>query len=289
MKTLAAAIALLLLVAPLSAATHEQLFASGKQAMAGKELEKAVDLFEQAIKLNPRSSEYHYWLGGAYGELAQKSNVFKQASLAKKAQNALETAVQLDPNNLDPRFALIDFYKFAPGFMGGSDEKALQQAVEIKKRDVLLGHRAYARIYLLDKKPELATKEYTDAIRENPSSAKAHHYYAMHLTNQKNYKQAFEEFEVAAKFDPPFMPAYYRIGSVALLSGTNYARGEETLKKYLTYTPKDNEPSIVNAWYLLGQIYEKQGRKADAKQSYANALKLAPNAKYISEAMKRVS
>jgi Flp pilus assembly protein TadD len=51
------------------------------------------------------------------------------------------------------------------------------------------------------------------------------------------------------------------------LSASNFARGEEALKKYLKYQPKDNEPELANVHYDLGQIYENQGRKAEARQA----------------------
>jgi tetratricopeptide (TPR) repeat protein len=271
------------------AATPEALYASGRQAMRAGDASKAIEFFEQAVKAKPRTAEYHYWLGSAYGNAAAGANILKQASLARKALAALEKTVELDANHLEARLALIQFYKMAPGIMGGSDEKALKEAAEIKKRDAVMGHAAYARIHRFDKKPELATKEYLDAIRAQPASGKARDNYANHLIGLKNYKQAFEELETAAKFNPPYMPALFRIGALAVISESNYARGEETLKKYLTSTPADDEPQLGRAWYWLGQIYEKQGRKADAKASFANSLRLQPGAKDVTTAMKRVS
>jgi TolA-binding protein len=85
------------------------------------------------------------------------------------------------------------------------------------------------------------------------------------------------------------MPAYFRIGQNAAQSESNYVRGEESARKYLGYKPADNEPSIAAAWFWLGMIQEKQGKKAEARQSYTNAQKLAPESKEYSEALKRVS
>jgi TolA-binding protein len=69
----------------------------------------------------------------------------------------------------------------------------------------------------------------------------------------------------------------------------NFAHGEELLRKYLAYTPKENEPSLARAHYWLGQIFEKQGRKAEAKASFTTSLKLNPAQKDVAEALKRVS
>jgi TolA-binding protein len=59
-----------------------------------------------------------------------------------------------------------------------------------------------------------------------------------------------------------------RTGAIAALSGTNYKRGEEGLKKYLRYEPQDNEPDLANANYHLGQIYEAEDKTTEASESY---------------------
>lgn len=273
----------------LGAATSDQLFTAGKLALMQNDADKAAALFEQAVKARPDDSSYHLWLGRAYGRQAQKASIFRQAGLAKQTKSEFERAVQLDPNNLDGRLELINYYIIAPGIMGGSTEKAMEQAQEIRKRDALTGHRAFARIYARDKKPDLARKEYYDAVREQPNSPKAHYFFAGYLINEKNWKQALEELDAAIRIDPSYMPAYYRLGALTVQSVSNFARGEESLKKYLAYKPAEDEPSLSGAWYWLGQIYEKQGRKAEAKQSYATSLKLAPGVKDVVAALKRVS
>ena len=286
------ATAVLLLCAfslPLFAADAAAIAAAGKAALEKDQHEKAVELYEKAIALSPKTAEYHYYLGAAYGELAQQSGLLKQASLAKKTKAAFEKAVELDPNYLDARQALIDYYTIAPGFMGGSQEKALEQAAEIKKRNNLEGHRAYARIYARQKKTDLARKEFVDAVRENPTSARAHYLLGSYLINDKNWSGSLQELEAALRLDPNYMPTYLRLGQHAALSGQNYARGEEMLRKYLTYKPADREPGHATTWFFIGMIQEKQGKKADARASYLNAQKLAPQAKDIAEAIKRVS
>ena len=56
------------------------------------------------------------------------SNFFKAASLAGKVRNEFETAVRLDPNNVDARSDLGEFYLEAPGIVGGGRDKAEAQA-----------------------------------------------------------------------------------------------------------------------------------------------------------------
>ena len=126
-------------------------------------------------------------------------------------------------------------------------------------------------------------------MRAQPNSPKAHLALAVQHIIDKNYAASSSEVETALKLDPNDQQAWFRVGQLAALTGTNTARGEEALKKYLAYTPKRNELPHYRALYWLGQIYEKTGRKAEAKASYETSLKLRPDQKDVTEALKRVS
>ena len=270
-------------------AAEGPLIDQGRAALSRGDVDAAVDLFEKAVAQSPNSATAHYYLGSALGIKAQRSGMFSAAMLAGKTKEHFEKAVALDPNYVDARFALAEYYAIAPPFMGGDIDKAMAQAAEIKKRDSLQGHRAYAIIYSSQKKPELTKKEYLDAIKEQPTSPKPHQYLGQFLANtEKNYTAAFNEFETALKLDATYMPALYLIGRTAANSGANFARGEEALKKYLTTTPKEGEPALANAHYWLGMIYEKQNRKGEARQQYETALKMNPSLQMATDALKRV-
>ena len=289
MRHLTIALSALFFAVSAFSVTDTQLITDGKAAMKRGDADQAAKLFEQAVAMKPNVAEYHYQLGTAYGAQAQKAGMFGGFSLAKKTKGEFERAVALDPNYLQARLALVDFYSIVPGIAGGSDEKALEQAAEIKKHDALEGHRALGRVYVRQKKIDLARKEFVDAVREQPASPKAHYYLGNFLVGQKDWTGSLHEYEYALKLDPNYMPAYFRIGHHAATSESNYARGEEALRKYLGYTPAEDEPGLASAWYYLGMIQEKQGHKADAKQSYTNAQKLAPTSKEVGAALKRVS
>jgi Tfp pilus assembly protein PilF len=198
------------------------LIDQGRAALNKNDAERAAELLEKAVAATPNNAEAHFFLGEAYGSMAQKASLFKQPGLAMKTRDEFERAVQLDPNLLDARMGLIDFYLLAPGFMGGDEQKAFAQAAEIRKRDPVMGHRAFGRIYHRQKKPDLARKEYTDSVKEQPSSPKTHYFLGAFLfTNDKNYNAAMQEFESAIKLDAAYMPSWFQLGHVAALSGSN--------------------------------------------------------------------
>jgi tetratricopeptide (TPR) repeat protein len=283
--------AMLLIAASQSlfAATPAETFDAGRAAVARRDFQAAVDLFEKAVAAKPGDSSYHYWLGSAYGNLAASSSMFKAPGYAKKAKAALEKSVALDPNNLEARVALLEYFLLAPGIMGGSEEKAQEQAAEIKRRDAVEGYRAQGRIYQHQKKDALAKKEYVDAVRAHPTSAKAHYNLGIYLLTAKDQAGALHEMEYTLKMDPSHMMALFRIGQLAAMTNSNHARGEEALKKYATHTPKSDEATHSRTWYWLGVLYEKSGRKAEAKTAFQQSLRLAPGVKEVTEALKRVS
>ena len=71
-----------------------------------------------------------------------QASIFSQMSLASKTKTQFDEAVRLDPNYLDARRALMEYYMMAPALIGGSEAKAIDEANEIKKRDPQRGNYA---------------------------------------------------------------------------------------------------------------------------------------------------
>lgn len=266
------------------------LYEQGRSALIRGEPQQAVKVFAEAIALRPGVARYHDQLANAYAQSAPSAGMFERMSIAGKAKAEWECAVQLDPNLIAARQSLVDFCLMAPAMMGGGDAAAREQAAEIRKRDAIEGHRAFARIHTAAKRPDLARAEYAEMLKTHARSPRAHYWYGVYLMlTEKSYGAAASAFESAVKLDGAYMPAYFQIGHVAALAGESLARGEEALKKYLAYSPKEDEPSLARAHYWLGGIYEKQRRKPQAKASYAASLTINPNQKDVQAALKGVA
>lgn len=116
----------------------------GRCAFENKQYERASTWFEQAVRLDSGNSEYHHWLGRAYGERAQHAGG-EAFFLARKVKTHLEKAVALNPDNIEARVDLLEYYLQAPVFLGGDIAKARAQAVEIAKRNAEAGRKAWQR------------------------------------------------------------------------------------------------------------------------------------------------
>lgn len=291
MRNFAAVVLLALASAlPIYGQAADPVLDQARALLNSNQAEKAQELMEKAVAEKPNDARRHYQLGEVYGVIAQQGGMFKAASMAGKVRDEFAKAVQLDPNFLDARFGLMEFYLQAPGFMGGDEGKAREQANEIKKRDAFAGHRAFAAIAAKNKDMNAARGEYITAVRENPTSPKTHYWYAVFLmTGDKNYAASQKEMEAALALDANYMAAVFQIGHLAVLTNSNFARGEEALKRYLAYKPASDEPGHHRTHYWLGMLYEKQGKKAEAKAAYQASLRLRANQKDVTEALKRVS
>lgn len=259
----------------------------GRVAFDQKKFDDAADFFEEATEnKGGQLSEYYTFLGDAYGSIANDANVIRQGILAPKMKNAWEKAIALDSKNLNARFSLIQFYTKAPSLMGGSMDKAKEMARQIMAISPALGHRSMGNILLQEEKVDAAEKEYLEMVKADASfSAGLGNFYL----NQKKFDKAFALFDDALKKNPQDMGAVYQLGKTCALSGQRLDDGEACLLKYLNYVPKPNEASHAGANMRLAQVYEKKGKKAEAKLKYETALKLDNNLQEAKDGLSRVS
>ncbi|RKZ48275.1 MAG: hypothetical protein DRQ58_04845 [Gammaproteobacteria bacterium] len=102
----------------------EDNFHQGQILYQDDNYDAAANSFSKAISLSPDDSRYHHWLAKTYGELAESSGWLKAMRYAKDAKKSLERAVELDPKNIAALTDLMEYYKQAPRFLGGSNKKA---------------------------------------------------------------------------------------------------------------------------------------------------------------------
>ncbi len=261
-------------------------FTLGKKALEQNDASRAVEFLEKAVTLNPRSSEYYDWLGKAYGTQAERAGRLKQAFLAKKTKSAWEKAIALDPENIEARQDIILYYLAAPGFLGGSKEKAKAQALEIKKRNAFRGALNVASVCGAMRNLSCAETELKSAITNYPDSSAGYRALTELYVSEKQYDRAFATVGMRLLAKPADPIALYSYGRTASISGQNLERGEQALRAYLA-APLTSPPP-ANAHYRLGLILEKRGDKEGAKREYQSALQLNPHYTEAEKALKAI-
>jgi tetratricopeptide (TPR) repeat protein len=251
--------------------------------------DRGISACEKAIALDPNNSRYHMWMGRIYGEKANDVIFFKAASLAGKVRNEFEAAVRVDPNNVDARSDLGEFYLEAPGIVGGGRDKAEAQARALAALDPAKAHYLYGRIAEKKKDPAAAEKEYRAAIEASHGSALTWFNLALFFRHQQRWDEMEGAIQhaVSAQVDRPEI--IMESGEVLLRSGRNFPAAVQYLRRYLALNSKVEEAPAFKAHYLLGTALEKQGDKQAAAQEYRAALSLAKDFSSAQEALDRLN
>src|SRR6185312_1608118 len=130
----------------------EAWFYLGQSFLFRNDADNSVPALEKAAALAPTNSVYQCYLGDAYGLSALKGGLFAKLGWANKCKAAYDKAIALDPKNVRARVSVMEFCRQAPGFLGGGMDKAYEQAAEIQKLDPVRGRKAYAGLYIAEKK-----------------------------------------------------------------------------------------------------------------------------------------
>ncbi len=252
------------------------------------EWDRGISNCEKAVTLEPNNSRYHLWLGRVYGEKADKANFITASGLAKKVHIEFETAVQLNPSNIDARTDLAEFYIEAPGIVGGGRDKAEAQAQSLSTLDPGKAHWVNARIAEKRKDAATAEKEYRAAIESSHGSASTW----LHLAQFYKHAGRMDEMDDAllhlasAPLDQP--DALVDAAHLLLDTNRNLPEADQLLRRYVSASMVEQAPAF-KAHYLLGTVLEKQGDKQAAAREYRAALTLAKSFSAAQEALDRVN
>jgi tetratricopeptide (TPR) repeat protein len=258
----------------------------GRIATIDNDGDEALRQFERAVQLEDGNADYHTWLATTIGDAAQRASPIRQPFMARRVKKEFERAVELDPNQLDARFRLVGFYAFAPGIMGGSMDKARQQAAEIAKLNPMRGAMARGIVALYEKKPAAQEAACREAIALGPDSLVAYVALVDALVPSGKAAEAFATLDDYMKRHPDDRWILYHTGRVAGATGQQLDRGERALTQFLAAPPPDAyAPRIAAAHYWLGQIAEKRGAKDVAREQYQMALKINPKSQLAQRAL----
>jgi tetratricopeptide (TPR) repeat protein len=258
----------------------------GRIALRQDDYDGAIEWMEKALAMAPDSSNVHYWAATAYVVKLQREQAF---ALVGKVKSHIETAVELDPANVEARMFLAGFLLNAPPMVGGSVEKAKEQADIIVRYDPLRGQLFWAEIYKKEKKFDEAARAYQAAAEADPGNPEPIYLLGMMYQENEEYDQAFAAFEKTLSVDPGATKALYQIGRTGVLSGANLDRAIAALRKYLETEPPAGQPTWANAHWRLGMLYELKGDPETARSEFEAALELDPNDENARKSLEKLS
>ena len=251
--------------------------------------EAPLDLAEKAIALSPNVAKFHRQLAEALGVKAQRSNVFQQAFLARRFKKEIDTALELDPKDIQALRDLMEYYLLAPGIVGGDRKQAEAVAGRIGRLNAAQGLLARARIAEFGRDFTLEESLSRQAVEAGPSAYKIHIALAQFYTRDRiDWPAAAEAARAAIRIDPTRadgysvlaaaqaaqgqwseleatlaaaersvpddLTPYFRAAQQMISAHRNSAGAETYLRKYLSQEPEGNEPTLADARQEIKKI-----------------------------------
>jgi tetratricopeptide (TPR) repeat protein len=272
---------ILMVVLPLSAATHNRNLVWGSD----------VTLWKDVVRKSPNKARGHYNLGHAYHQQGQLTDAIKEykaalqfkpdhpgthnnLGLAYYNQGRLEdammeysTALQLKPDFPDAHLNLgLVYYN-----QRRVDEAIREYDIALQLKPDHPGvHNNLGLVYHQQGRLEEAIREYITAIRLQPDYPEAHNHLGLAYFQQGRLEEAIQEYKAAIKLKTDFSEARNNLGLVYHQQG----RLEEAIQEYKTATRI--KPQFAVAHYRLGLVYHQQERLEEAIQEYNTAIRIKP-------------
>jgi tetratricopeptide (TPR) repeat protein len=247
-------------------AKSEAILGSG----AATRFEEAVKLGEQCVAAHPQLSNCHLALGNALGAKAMSNGIMSAIGYAGTIRDAFKKAVELDPQNMEARFSLLQYYMQAPAIVGGGSGKAQTLATQTVGVNPEGGKLMMARLDASDDK--LAKAE--AAVLAMPTSsneavAQGQRDLMVNLGNKyladKRYADSERMFREASRRHPDSDGALYGLARLQQEQGKHY-EALVTMEQVIAMNPR------ASAWYRIGQSQQALGDKPKAAAAYEKAL-----------------
>jgi tetratricopeptide (TPR) repeat protein len=246
-------VALLASLAAAQSPSLADLSSQGKAALASEQFDRAQKIYEQVVRLDPRSAESHSNLGFSFYMLGNYSSAIAEF------RKALELAPHLDRTQVLLALSYFD---------SGDIEHAvglLEKVYPARKDDpVVVAHLGLA--YLRQNKDDKALAMLTHWAELEPKSPDA-----LYFKGKASVYIASDSFDQLSKVAPDSYRMYQLRAEMLRQQGLTPAAISE-YKKAIS-----QKPDAAGLHYALGTVYREAGRLDEALAEFNAELKISPN------------
>jgi len=200
---------------------------------------------------------------------------YMNASRVEESYAAIQQAYVLEPDNslVHRTFGQVFARRKPP---------QIDQAVRAYNRSLQLNpndaetHKLLADVSLyLRKLPLQAIPEYTQTLRINPNDLEAHQRLAQCYEEVGQWEPALREYQEAARLAPKQIPFHQKVGQIAMRLSQHQV-AERAFVTVLTLNPAEHQTR-----FLLSQVYENEGKLADAERECSYVAPMIPAAQQV--------
>ena len=238
-----------------------QFFARGLPIdLLGRMLDRAIQGYDQAIKVNPKNSVAYVSRGFAY---AIKGN-------NDRAIQDYNQAIQLDPKNA----AAYRYRGIAYGTKGDNDRaiQDLDQAIQLDPKDAV-AYASRGSAFASKGERDRAIQDFNEAIQFDPTNAAPYIGRGNAYESKGDHDRAIQDFDRSIQLNSKFPFAYVGRGD-AYRSEGDHDRAIQDYDQAIQLDPEDKKN--VNAYIGRGLAYVSKGDYDRAIRDYDQAIKLDP-------------
>ncbi|MGB7207452.1 MAG: protein kinase [Pyrinomonadaceae bacterium] len=217
------------------------------------ESEKAVEIFEQALKLDPNYAQAWAGLAHAHRSVANMGGG-KSHEEYQKSIEAINKALALNENLADAHSALCENKMYSEWDFAGA-ERECQRAIELDSNSAL-SHQIYARYLNTFGRFDESIAEVKTAIDLDPASPFNQRSYGVSLYFARRYSEADAQLKQVIIMNPNFASAYIWLWNSSEMQG-NYSEAFEWFMKAQEIRKRDVE--TVQNFKTIFQISGWQG------------------------------
>lgn len=189
---------------------------------------------------SPEVAESHYRRAVALREaIAATNNTLRIAMLGLDMRDALDRALEADPEHVPARIERVRFLLNAPAVVGGGRDRAIAEAAEIAVRDAAAGSFARGYITYREKQFGVARRELRAAAEGATTPFlrdEALTWLGWLSQESQQWDEAFATWERLLEMNPSRADALYEIGRTAVFCECRKERGEAALRRFAEVT-----------------------------------------------------
>jgi tetratricopeptide (TPR) repeat protein len=194
----------------------------------GKDLQKAIEYFEQAITVDPNYALAYAGLADAYALLSPYLAA-PPREVMPKAREAAQKALALDDQLVEAHAALgliLNTYDY--DFAGA--EREFKRAIELNP-NYATAHQFYGELLMYLDRREEAETEFRRALELDPLSLIINRQYGESLLYARKYEASIAQFKKTLDFDSNFAAAHVSLSLAYQLTG----KYPETIEEYAKF------------------------------------------------------
>ncbi len=224
--------------------------ALGEAFMAQNNFDGAIDQLNERLTLEP-TNEAKLDLARAYA----------RKRVAKQAEPLYREVLKNEPGHRGAQMGLVDLYLSMGRFADA--ETLLKDVLKADENDL----QALSRLGILKSRmgrPDEALEPLEKASTQNPLlyDARAEYAFLLFRGDPANTSRCIATMTDILTSEPRHVLSLHYLG-VCLYAKGNTARAEESFKTAIAI-----DPAFASAYFSLGELYENQGKKDEAKKAY---------------------